>query len=145
MIAAIDPGKTGAIALMYDDGTVYVEDMPVFAKEINGAAIADMFRELPPTHVYTESLNAFGMGRQSAFNFGLGFGTIIGVLATLQIPYTKVSPAKWKRELGLSKDKDEARAMATRLYPANADKFKRKKDDGRAEAVLIAHWAKGKE
>jgi len=35
--------------------------------------------------------------------------------------------------------------MATRLYPKLADKFKRKKDDGRSEAVLIAHWAKQKE
>jgi len=145
VIAAIDPGKTGAIALLYSDGTVYVEDMPCFDKLINGAAIAQLFKEFPPRHLYTEALNSFGMGRQSAYNFGLGMGTILGVLATLQIPYTQVSPAKWKRDLGLSKDKDLSRALATRLYPRVSDKFKRKKDDGRAEAVLIAHWAKQKE
>lgn len=140
MIAGIDPGKTGAIALLYDDGTVYVEDLPFIGKELSGPCLAKMFEELRPAHLYTESLNSFGMGRQSAFMFGQGFGTIVGVLAALHIPYTKVSPAKWKKDLGLSKDKDMARAMATRLYPANAESFKRKKDDGRAESVLIAHW-----
>tara|TARA_R110000751_G_scaffold264535_1_gene363599 strand:+ start:541 stop:993 length:453 start_codon:yes stop_codon:yes gene_type:complete len=145
MIAAIDPGKTGAIALLYQDGSLYVEDMPIFTKEINGYAIAQIFREFPPRHVYTESINSFGMGRQSSFNFGQGYGVLIGVMSAMKIPYTKVSPAKWKRDLGLSKDKNEARAMATRLYPKRAEKFKRKKDDGRAEAVLIAHWAKQRE
>ena len=43
-----------------------------------------------------------------------------------------------------NKDKDLSRSMATRLYPKNAEQFKRKKDDGRAEATLIAHWARGK-
>ena len=145
MIAAIDPGKTGAIALLYPDGTLYVEDMPIFSKEINGAAISQMFREFPPRHLYIEAVNSFGMGRQSAFMFGQGVGVIKGVLAAQQVPYSQVAPAKWKRELSLSKDKDQARAMATRLFPKSADKFKRKKDDGRAEAVLIAHWAKQKE
>ena len=32
MIAAVDPGKTGAIALLYTDGTLYIEDIPIFGK-----------------------------------------------------------------------------------------------------------------
>ena len=144
MIAAVDPGKTGAIALLYTDGTLYIEDIPIFGKEINGSAVANIFKEFRPDHLYTESLNSFGMGRQSAFNFGMGYGILLGVLATLEIPYTKVSPARWKNDLGLNKDKDLSRSMATRLFPKNAEQFKRKKDDGRAEAALIAHWARGK-
>jgi crossover junction endodeoxyribonuclease RuvC len=140
MIAGIDPGKTGAIAMLYDDGTLYVEDMPVFDRSINGAAIASILRDFPADHIFIESSNSFGMGRQSAYNFGQGVGVLKGVMAALDIPYSIVSPARWKNDLGLGRDKSAARAAATRLFPRYADKFLRKKDDGRAEAALIAHW-----
>ena len=140
MIAGIDVGLKGAIGLLYENVTAYVYDMPVFSKEVNAAALATMFREFPPYHVYMEAVNSFGMGRQSAFNFGQGCGAIRGVLATLEIPFTPVSPSKWKKSFNLGKDKDESRAVATRLFPALASEFVRKKDDGRAEAILIAKW-----
>jgi crossover junction endodeoxyribonuclease RuvC len=140
MIAGIDPGKSGAIALLYDKGDLFVDDMPVFGKELNGAAIAAIFNECKPDHVYLESVNSHLMGRQSAFNFGQGFGVIKGVLATLAIPFTLVTPSKWKGHYNLGRDKDDARAAATRLFPVSANLFERKKDDGRAEAALIANW-----
>lgn len=40
--------------------------------------------------------------------------------------------------------KDAARLYAAKLYPEIADEFKLKKDDGKAEAVLIARYAKEK-
>ena len=144
MIAGIDVGLKGAIGLLYENGTAYVYDMPVFSKEVNAAALATMFREFPPDHVYMEAVNSFGMGRQSAFNFGQGCGAIRGVLATLEIPFTPVSPSKWKKSFNLGKDKDESRAVATRLFPSLAPQFVRKKDDGRAEAILIAKWGEKK-
>jgi crossover junction endodeoxyribonuclease RuvC len=143
VIAAIDPGKTGAIAMLYPvDGRLFIEDMPVFDKDLNGAAIAAIFKEFTPDHVYLESVNSHLMGRQSAFNFGQGFGVIKGVLATLAIPFTLVTPSKWKGHYSLGRDKNAAREAATRLFPANAELFQRKKDDGRAEAALIALWGK---
>ena len=142
IIAAIDPGKTGAIALLYPDMSLYIYDMPIFGKEVAGNGLASIFKEFPPTHTYIESVNSFGMGRQSAFNFGQGMGVVKGVLSTLEIPYTLVTPAKWKQHFNLGRDKDASRAAATRLFPQMSDKFERKKDDGRAEATLIALWAK---
>jgi len=62
-----------------------------------------------------------------------------GVVAACGIPTTLVSPQKWKRELELSKDKNQSLEMARMLWP-DSDKFKRKKDDGRAEAALIAMY-----
>ena len=38
MIAGIDVGLKGAIGLLYENGTAYVYDMPVFSKEVNAAA-----------------------------------------------------------------------------------------------------------
>ena len=140
MICGIDPGKTGAIALLYPDGKAYIEDMPVLGKEINGASIASTFEAFPPDHVYLEAVNSFGMGRQSAFNFGQGVGVLKGVMAALRIPYTLISPAKWKASYSLNRDKDASRLLATRLFPESAEHFERKKDDGRAEALLIAKY-----
>ena len=142
MITAIDPGKTGAIAMLYPCGKLFIEDMPVLNKEVNGAALADLLREFPPDRVFLESVNSFGMGRQSAFNFGQGVGVIKGVMAAMNIPLITVTPATWKKHYALGRDKDAARATATRLFPRNAKAFVRKKDDGRAEAALIALWGK---
>jgi Holliday junction resolvasome RuvABC endonuclease subunit len=140
VIAGIDVGIKGAIGLLYPVGKSYVYDMPAFAKEVNGAALAGIFREFRPDHVYIEAVNSFNMGRQSSFNFGQGVGVIKGVLSTLGIPFTPVSPSKWKKTFNLGKDKSESRAAATRLFPDLASEFARKKDDGRAEAILIAKW-----
>jgi len=142
MICGIDPGLYGAIAFIYDDGHVYIEDMPRTGKEIAAVPLANMFREFPPDHVYLEHVNSFGMGRQSAFNFGQTVGMIRATLSTLDFPYTQVTPAKWKQYFRLGRDKDASRMAAMRLYPSHADKFKRVKDDGRAEALLIARYGK---
>lgn len=140
MILGIDPGKTGALAMLYKDGTLYVEDTPSLKKEINAAAVAGIIEEFHPTVAVIENVNSFGMGRQSAFNFGQGVGVFKGVLAAFGVPYISVTPTKWKRHYGISSDKEVARATATRLFPTKADLFKRKKDADRAEAALIALW-----
>ena len=64
---------------------------------------------------------------------------VLGVLAALAIPCTLVTPGVWKRHHGLiGGDKSESRAKAIALWPGHADLFKRRKDDGRAEAALVA-------
>jgi len=140
MICGIDPGAKGAISLLYNDGTAFVYDMPMLGKEVNASEVASIFQEFEPQHIWLEQVNSFGMGRTSAYNFGQGMGILKGVIATLEISYTLVTPQKWKKHFGLSKEKDHSRLLATRLYPSMADKFIRKKDDGRAEAILIAKY-----
>lgn len=48
----------------------------------------------------------------------------------------QVRPTVWKRALGLGKDKEASRLKAMQLFPS-AD-LRRKKDQGRAEALLLA-------
>lgn len=86
-----------------------------------------------------------------AFNFGKSVGVIHGVLAGQGVPFSEVSPAVWKVAMGLQKrspdettdeNKSRARAVASELFPAFTKQFSRKKDDGRAEALLLAlYWA----
>jgi crossover junction endodeoxyribonuclease RuvC len=74
----------------------------------------------------------------SSFSFGLSYGLVRGVLAAMQVPVSLVTPNEWKRSFRLGPDKNEARLIAARLFPANASYFTRVRDDGRAEAALLA-------
>ena len=79
-------------------------------------------------------------GVVSTFTFGVSYGIVIGALQAALFDITFVRPQVWKKALELSSDKDDSRQMAIRLWPDNIDDFARKKDDGRAEAALIALW-----
>jgi crossover junction endodeoxyribonuclease RuvC len=75
------------------------------------------------------------------FSFGCSFGVILGVLAALSIPLVLVRPQAWKKRAGLPgkrENKDAARTLAQQLYPLA--ELGRKKDIGRADAILIARF-----
>lgn len=155
LVCGIDPGITGAIAILDGEQLMECWDMPTVKRsaakssnkqEVNAAALAAILRGRRPALVYVERVNAMpntatkrGMGAASAFNFGDSFGRIIGVLAALEIPYDLVHPQTWKKRAGLiGADKDFSRTLAQQLYPAA--ELARKKDVGRAEAILIARY-----
>jgi hypothetical protein len=77
------------------------------------------------------------------FGFGKGYGMWIGIVAALEIPYTLVTPQAWKKELmqGI-KDKDAGRLRAMQLFPAYNEWLVRKRDIGRADALLIAEYGR---
>jgi crossover junction endodeoxyribonuclease RuvC len=79
-----------------------------------------------------------GQSASAAFTFGYGAGIVEGVLAAMRLPIALVTPQAWKRSAGIATDKGAAREAAMRLWPAHASRFARVKDDGRAEAALIA-------
>lgn len=147
MIIGIDPGNTGAIALLDGDSFVDVIDMPLMAngkkQQVNAVELAKICSDFVARGAHSaivERVGAMpGQGVSSMFNFGMGFGAIQGVLSALQIPYRLVTPQKWKKAAGLvGKEKDNARTLAQQLYPAAP--LGRKKDIGRADAILIARF-----
>ena len=71
------------------------------------------------------------------------FGLLRGILIGLGIPHEDCHPASWKADVfrGAS-DKTDARAKAAALFPSIADRFARVKDDGNAEAALIADYGR---
>lgn len=78
------------------------------------------------------------MGATSAFNFGEGFGMIRAV-CELHGQVKLVVPTVWKKAMSLlTMEKDSARLKAINLFPAVVEQLKRKKDIGRADAMLIA-------
>lgn len=155
MIIGIDPGLTGAIALVNDGDIVLLWDMPVAektygrGKQVDAYGLADCVREAANTAIYqyTKTLTAHvervssmpKEGVTSAFSFGHSTGVIDGVLGALLIPVVYMTPQKWKQHHGLiGKPKDASRTLVIQQYPHRLDKFARKKDVGRADAVLIA-------
>lgn len=142
MIVAIDPGKCGAIAHLHDDGRFCcVEDMP--DSPVLVATLLRYFKTDSPTRarVILEHVSAMpGQGVTSMFSFGASFGIVLGVTAALLLPLELVRPHVWKREMGLSKDKEASRLKALQLFPDAAELLKRKKDEGRAEALLLGLW-----
>jgi crossover junction endodeoxyribonuclease RuvC len=146
----IDPGLSGAIAIISTE-SLKIFDMPTMTVERNGKAkrqvsaaeLAEMLYLYSgrDCHVYCERVGAVtGQGVTSVFSFGRSFGMIEGILAAFKMPVTFVPPATWVKAVGRGQGKDASRARAMELFPSDQDQFKRVKDDGRADAALIAHW-----
>jgi hypothetical protein len=160
MIIGIDPGLSGAICWRWGSQeecgshpSIGVCDAPVFrplkgTATINAQEVTRLLRDFTSigAHCFIERAQAMpDQGSSSGFNYGTGFGIYIGVLAALDIPYTFVGAAVWKRHHGLIKqDKEASRLKATVLVPQLAGDLRLKKHHGRAEAVLIALYGAAK-
>ena len=150
MIVGIDIGAAGALALVSPQGElVEVADMPILRDgpkgrpTVNGPLVADILKRWRPSAAVIEFVAARpGEGATGAFSFGMARGRVEGVCAALAIPATTITAPCWKRAVGIApgKDgaKDAARSEAIRRWPGKAGLFARVKDDGRAEAALIA-------
>jgi crossover junction endodeoxyribonuclease RuvC len=141
IILGCDPGLGGALALYAEDAPekISAEDMPVLAGQVNAVLLADIIRTYKPDLAIVERVGARPkQGVTSCFNFGRSFGVILGTLAALNVRTELVAPTQWKRFFRLPSDKEASRAYALAHWPARAELFRRKKDEGRAEAALLA-------
>ncbi len=148
LILGCDPGAHGAIAILTDGGALLeVFDMPSVQVEVGktkrtriaSGSLAYLIRQHGPVHAFVEAVGAMpGQGTASMFSFGKAAGIIEGVLAGLAVPTTFLTPVAWKRGTGLGTDKAACRQRAMQVFPMQADQFARVKDDGRAEAALLA-------
>lgn len=154
MKIGIDPGNTGALALMYDNGDlIEAVEMPLLQmgtkKQVNAVELSNIIENWKTMarlneeglSAAVEKVNAMPQqGVTSTFNFGMGYGTIKGVLAANKIPMDLVTPNAWKKHFALiGKDKDNARTLAQQKYPNQS--LAMKKDIGKADAILICLYA----
>lgn len=150
-IIGIDPGLSGAVAVLTGTDSLAVLDMPTMTVERNSKAkrqvsateLAEIIYSMKndDCHVFVEKVSAMaGQGVTSVFSFGRSFGMIEGILAAFRLPVTYVAPATWVKAVGRGQGKDASRARAMEIFPNNQTDFKRVKDDGRADAALIAYW-----
>jgi crossover junction endodeoxyribonuclease RuvC len=149
-ILGIDPGASGAlVCLCTKTGVLDVFDMPTvqikrgtrLVRQVNAALLVDIIKEAKPDRAFVEAVHAMpGQGVSSMFAFGRALGVIEGALAGLNISQTLVPPAEWTKHMRVKGGKDGARNRAIELYPIHSNLFARVKDDGRADAALIATY-----
>ena len=155
----IDPGLGGAAAQVYPDGgEPSVEDTPTVevarGKGKSRIYVETLMVELIGhyEHISGGHVRALierqgarpGEGVRSTFSSGYGYGLWIGILSALEIPWFQVEPRAWKKEMQATDDKNASRRRAMELFPAMASALSRVKDHGRAEALLIAEYARRK-
>tara|TARA_B100001248_G_C27330206_1_gene431019 strand:+ start:634 stop:1128 length:495 start_codon:yes stop_codon:yes gene_type:complete len=154
IIIGIDPGIAGAICFFSDGKIIDVIDMPTMAdgkknkKQVNGRQIFNEISNLKskyinePVSVVVEQVSAMpGQGVTSMFNFGQSFGMIKGICSAMELPIYYVRPAKWKKYFNLiNSEKDASRTKVIEMFPKISHKLSRKKDNNKADAILIAQF-----
>lgn len=155
----IDPGLHGAVAVIeelpieWGADAILIKDTPILVvdnknkSDMSGMAevLRPYFERPEKSTVIMESVHSMPkQGVASSFTFGEGFGIWKGIIAAFQLPLELVSPQRWKKAMlaDQGKEKDASRFKAMQLFPSVADQLKRVKDDGRAEALLLAEYGR---
>ena len=151
-IIGIDPGLSGAIAVLEDKKVLGIYEMPVMAegkknkRQLNSAQLVNIIKsniiKSDEIAVVVEQVNAMpGQGVTSMFNFGQTFGAIKGVCAALELPIFFVRPSKWKKYFDLiNSSKDSSRTKVIEMYPSLSSQLTKKKDVNKSDAILIARF-----
>lgn len=101
MIIAVDPGKSGGIAVRCDDGSVEVYKMPSTEVEL-----VELMNELcePGAEAYVELVGGYagsGQPGSAMFTFGWWAGGITFTLLAFEVVPVMVPPQVWTKKLGL--------------------------------------------
>ena len=151
-IIGIDPGLSGAIAILENSKVLNIFDMPVMSegkknkRQLNSAQLVSLLKENMEHNeeivVVVEQVNAMpGQGVTSMFNFGQTFGAIKGVCAALELPIFFVRPSKWKKHFELiNSSKDSSITKSIEMYPTLSSQLAKKKDVNKSDAILIARF-----
>lgn len=170
LILGIDPGLEGALAFWAPEADLLeVFDMPVYKitragklrNEIDVYQLGRIVREraagirlavlekvgaMPVFRKGPHGVERAGaQGAQSAFVFGGAWGMARMAIAAHNIPIVEPTPAVWKGAMSVTSDKASSRKAASALAPDHAHHWARVKDDGRAEAYLLARYGARKE
>ena len=148
IIIGIDPGLSGAIAVLENHIVKKIFDMPVMSegkknkRQLNSAQLVELIKQniknKEETAIVVEQVNAMpGQGVTSMFNFGQTFGAIKGICAALGLPIFFVRPANWKKHFELiNSSKDASRTKVIEMYPSISNQLSKKKDVNKTEEIL---------
>jgi crossover junction endodeoxyribonuclease RuvC len=134
----IDPGKSGAIAALNDDGNI----VDVFKGSETEHDIANWLRATilaPGAKAVIEHVGAMPHDRRgAAFKFGQSYGFLRGLVVAYQIQFAEARPQKWQKamECMTGGDKNVSKAAAQRLWPTF------KITHANADALLIAEFCR---
>ena len=143
LIFGIDPGLSGAWGVVNHAGKYHtVGDMIHNGSHLDTEAMWSeilLARDGQDCQVVLELVGSMPkQGVASTFKFGVSYGGAIALAQRFRAPWHLVRPQMWKKAMGLSSDKAESLAMARELWPEAP--LARVKDNGRAEALLLAEY-----
>lgn len=176
VMIGIDPGKLGALAVLFSDDSILTYDL-VGCYDDSGAAKSSLnprkFHNLLSMnfgHLFYSKRDVFvccekpifvggGFTIRTPMSMFESFGVFHSVFDSLGVPFRGVAPREWIRFYSdlyhpkKKRDKSESVKKAMQLFPSSAHLFEfevlRGKNkgskvglDGRAEAVLIANYAR---
>jgi hypothetical protein len=139
MILGIDPGLSGAAAVLRPDGSVFY--LTPYSKTTPHDLVVAL-GEPGITKAYIESVHSMpAQGVASTFKFGENYGLWQGILTAIGIPFERVYPLKWQTALGCKTggNKNISKARAQELFP------KVKVTHAIADALLIAEYGRRQE
>jgi hypothetical protein len=138
-----DAGFSGAWG-MIDHNNVYIAcgDMHHTDKHIlTNVIYAEIIDSLhgDDVEVVVETVHSMPkQGVASSFKFGVAYGGAVALAERLNCVWHMVTPQVWKKALKLDSDKTKSLVLARGFWPDAP--LKRQKDNGRAEALLMAYW-----
>jgi crossover junction endodeoxyribonuclease RuvC len=161
VICAIDPGVSPTVCILIDDpGKALAADFYEGDDTSYTIKVGTTLRRRPSAPllrtILAQSLASLvvieevgsrpGEGVSSTFNFGFASGMAEGVASALQLRVLRVTPQAWKKAFRFPKGgvKATSRHVACNLAPHLADYFKRSMDHNRADAFLMAYWARAR-
>lgn len=138
LILGCDPGVKGALAIFDTvERRVSVADMPDTI-----AGVAACIAELPAVRVCVIEKPFYPkvIGTRNVAKIASAYGRVVMALHIKGMPIVEVAPTEWKAALNLSSHKAASRDKAAQIFPDDAELFQRVRDDGRAEAALLAWY-----
>lgn len=146
IFVGIDPGKTGHVALIDENGR-YLDDfaMPLLGDELDASELAAILKDA--TAVAIEQVGAMpGNGGVSMFNFGRIFGEALAMVKVSGVPMVRPRPQAWQKDAFRGRPKgnpkETSRMVAAERWPGLRDRFKLKKSCGLADALHLADYAR---
>jgi len=142
ILLGIDPGVNGALALLdKGENRVTVHDMPDTTD-----TLSELVASFPKVSgcMIEKPFYPKVIGTKNVAKIAEAYGRIKAVLFFHGIAIREVAPKDWKAALNLSDSKAASRELAGAFFPDDAHQWKRAKDDGRAEAALIAWYGLGR-
>lgn len=157
IFAGVDPGLTGALALIDQDSRPIVSlDVSTRRRAIASTAIKKEFDVRPMADQLTDRLVNYVdykwfaciempfsrpggnmMGTNSLFQT---YGGLMVMLEMIEFEVTPVKPSEWKRGFNLTKDKRYSLDVANKMWPTAG--LHAMKDHNRAEAYLLAEYGR---
>ena len=150
-VLGVDPGQAGGLAIVHGGRLVKGTRMPIVKirgkAQVDARAVVQWWGDclLPFDVAVIEAVHAMPrQGVSSSFQFGRMLGGIEALIYATGARVEYVTPAAWKKAMGLGTEKQASIDAAKIMFGSTADELlKHKADDGVAEAALIAaYWAR---